>query len=398
MSGRAALVYSPDYLECALPAEHPMHPRRLRLAVELLQDLELLSPTAVLPPRPASLDELRLVHGQGYLDLVRRSSEAGRAVDGADLFGLGTEDNPVYPGLHEAAALAVGGTLTAIERIMAGELDHAFHVAGGLHHAHRSRASGFCVYNDAAVGAAVLENRWEARVAYVDIDAHHGDGVQFTFYDDPDVLTISFHETGRFLFPGSGEVLERGVNDGYGYSVNVPLEPFTDDDSFLEAFASVVPPLLRAFRPDFLITQNGCDGHHLDSMSDLSYTTRAYGEATALLHRLAHELCGGRWLALGGGGYEAWRVVPRAWAVQWAELFGQPLPPETAVPRTWLERWSQEAPQELPALLWDQPDSAPFIPRRATITEKNRLTAQAAVAGSFVAKRLPGLERDRSGQ
>ncbi|MGE5552857.1 MAG: acetoin utilization protein AcuC [Betaproteobacteria bacterium] len=366
MTGRVALVYSPALLDCALPAEHPMHPRRLALTIDLLRDLDLLSPGEVLSPRPATLDELRFVHGQGYLDLVRQSSEAGSPVDGADLFGLGTEDNPVYRGLHETASLIVGGSVAAAERIMAGDLDHAFHPAGGLHHAHRSRASGFCVYNDAAVAIAVLENRYDARVAYVDIDAHHGDGVQFAFYDDPDVLTISFHETGRFLFPGSGDVLERGVNDGYGYAVNVPLEPFTDDESFLETFRLVVPPLLAGFRPDFLVTQHGCDGHRLDVMSDLAYTTKGYAEATALLHELAHALCGGRWLALGGGGYEAERVVPRAWAVQWAVLAGRPLPESVG----------------------DRPEDAMPLPpqRRSAIGEKNRLTAQAAIAGSFLVR------------
>ncbi len=379
-----ALVHAPAFLTCALPAEHPMNPRRLHLTIDLLEDLRLFSPSEVLAPRPATLDELRLVHGQGYLDLVRRSSKAGRPVDGADLFGLGSEDNPVYPGLHETASLIVGGAVAAAEQIMAGELDHAFHPAGGLHHAHRSRASGFCVYNDAAVAIAVLENRFEARVAYVDLDAHHGDGVQFAFYDDPDVLTVSFHETGRFLFPGSGEVLERGVNDGYGYAVNVPLEPFTDDESFLEVFHQVVPPLLRAFRPEFLVTQHGCDGHHLDVMSDLAFTTRAYAEATALLHTLAHELCGGRWLALGGGGYDAWRVVPRVWALQWAALADRPQPPDALLPVSWRERWQSEAPCPLPEQLWDRPADAPFPARRPAIAEKNRLTAHAAIAGSFL--------------
>lgn len=397
MSGRSALVFTPAYLDSALPAEHPMHPRRLALSIDLFTQLGLVSPAAIVPPRPATLDELRLVHGQGYIDLVYRSSAAGQPVDGAELFGLGTEDNPVYPGLHEAMALIAGGSLSAVERIMSGETDHIFHPAGGLHHAHRSRASGFCVYNDAAVAIAALESRWQARVAYVDLDAHHGDGVQFAFYDDPDVLSLSFHETGRFLFPGTGEVLERGVNDGYGYSVNVPLEPFTGDDSFLEVLRAVVPPLLCAFRPDFLVTQHGCDGHHLDVMSDLGYTTRAYAEATSLLHELAHELCGGRWLALGGGGYEVPRVVPRAWAVQWAAISGQPLPPSTPLPPAWRDRWGEADASDLPELVWDAPETAPFIPRKAAIAEKNRRTAQAAVAGSFLTALPPAPEeRDSS--
>lgn len=387
MTGRAALIYSPELLDAALPAEHPMHPRRLGLFLDLVHELGLLRTEEILPPRAATADELRLIHTQGYLDLVRRSSEAGAPVDGAELFGLGSEDNPVYRGLHEAAALIAGGAVAAAERIMAGELDHAFHPAGGLHHAHRSRASGFCIYNDAAVAIAVLENRFDARVAYVDLDAHHGDGVQFAFYDDPDVLTISLHETGRFLFPGSGEVLERGLHDGQGCAVNVPLEPFTEDESFLEAFTAVVPPLLRGFRPDFLVSQHGCDGHYLDAMSDLAYTTRAYAESTALLHALAHELCAGRWLALGGGGYEAWDVVPRAWAVHWAELAGRPQPAETLLPEAWRRRWQPQACRPLPERLGDRPGELVPPARRAAIAEKNRRTAEAALAGSFLHNR-----------
>ncbi|MGE5508519.1 MAG: acetoin utilization protein AcuC [Chitinophagales bacterium] len=387
MSGRVAFVHSPHFLECGLPRQHPMHPRRLQVALDLFAGLGLLDQVEQVAPREASLEELHLIHGQGYVDAVRRSSEAGRPVDGAELLGLGSEDNPVYPGLHEFASRVVGGAVEAAQRIMSGEWAHAFLPSGGLHHAHRSRASGFCIYNDAAVAIAALRQRLPVRVAYVDIDAHHGDGVQFCFYDDPGILTLSLHETGRFLFPGTGAVLERGLGDGYGYAVNVPLEPFTSDDSFLEAFSLVVPPLLRAFRPDLLVTQHGVDGHQLDVMSDLSYTTRAFAQATSLLHDLAHELCEGRWLALGGGGYEAWSAVPRAWAVQWAIIAHRPLPPETPTPVAWRERWQGEAPVRLPEVIQDRREDALWIPRAAAIAEKNRQTAEAAVAGSFVGNR-----------
>lgn len=387
MSGRVAFVHNPTFLDCALPHGHPMHPRRLQLTVDLLQGLGLLDQVKQVVPRAATLEELHLIHGQSYVDLVRRSSEAGRPVEGSEQLGLGSEDNPVYAGLHEFASGVVGGAVEAAERIMTGEWSHAFLPAGGLHHAHRSRASGFCVYNDAAVAIAALQQRQKLRVAYVDLDAHHGDGVQFCFYDNPEVLTLSLHETGRFLFPGTGAVLERGLGDGYGYAVNVPLEPFTSDDSFLEAFELVVLPLVRAFRPDFLVSQHGVDGHQLDVMSDLSYTTRAYAEATTLLHRLAHELCDGRWLALGGGGYEAWSAVPRAWAIQWAILSHRSVPPETPTPLAWRQRWQAEAPLALPEWVWDRPEDIVFVPRAAVIAEKNRQTAKAAVAGSFAGAR-----------
>ncbi|MBX6378003.1 MAG: acetoin utilization protein AcuC, partial [Clostridia bacterium] len=270
--------------------------------------------------------------------------------------------------------------------VASGDCRHAVHWAGGLHHALRRRAAGFCIYNDAAVAIAELR-RQGARVAYVDIDAHHGDGVQWLFYDDPGVLTVSFHETGRYLFPGTGWVHERGAGDAEGTKVNVPLEPFTEDASFLEAFETVLPPLLAAFRPDVLVSQHGCDAHWLDPLADLQLTTRSFEVAAGRLHRLAHTFCGGRWVVLGGGGYAAWQVVPRVWTLTWAVVAGR-CPPER-LPEAWLDRWRDRSPVLLPERLRDAPDAAPPVPRREAIAARNRRTAAAALEGALAALR-PG--------
>ncbi|MFZ5768600.1 MAG: acetoin utilization protein AcuC, partial [Bacillota bacterium] len=293
-------------------------------------------------------------------------------------FGLGTDDNPLFAGMHEASSLAVGASLLGAELIARGKLDHALNLAGGLHHAQAACASGFCVYNDAAVAIAHLRRRHGWRVAYVDIDAHHGDGVQWAFYYEPQVLTISLHETGRFLFPGTGFVNERGAGPGYGYAVNVPLEPFTEDASWQEAFLAVVPPLLRRFGPDIIVSQHGCDGHRLDPLAHLALTTESYELAARTLHALAHELCGGRWLALGGGGYD-WRVVPRVWTLLWAEIAGLQVPP--AVPTSWVERWQDRCPQPLPHTMRDNRADLPAILRREQIADRNRATVASLLAG-----------------
>jgi hypothetical protein len=221
-----------------------------------------------------------------------------------------------------------------VDAVAAGHLAHAFAPVAGLHHAQRRRAVGFCLVNDVAVAIARCTRAWPLRVLYVDLDAHHGDGVQAAFYDDPRVCTVSLHETGRYLFPGSGEVHELGRPPGTGRSVNVPLEPRTGDDGFLAAFDAVVEPLAAAFRPDLLVTQNGCDGHADDPLSDLTVSLRGFRELARRLHKLAHRHCRGRWVATGGGGYDLDRVVPRAWALLWSELSGRRLP--SRVPSAWL--------------------------------------------------------------
>src|SRR5688500_11746982 len=258
---------------------------------------------------------------------------------------------------------------------MRGDATHAMCITGGLHHALRSRASGFCVYNDAGVAVARLKEEYPGiRVAYVDTDAHHGDGVQWMFYDDPEVLTVSVHESGRYLFPGTGGIDERGRNGGTGYSINVPLEPFTDDGSWISCFESVVPEALRAFEPDLILSQNGCDGHTLDPLSHLSATIDLYEYIPRRVHELAHELCDGRWVATGGGGYDLWRVVPRAWTALWAAVSHQELPER--VPEDWLAVRGAQSPVELPPFTRDDPADYPTTAHTPLITTRNRRTTE----------------------
>lgn len=225
---------------------------------------------------------------------------------------------------------------------------------------------------------AFLRKYWDARVLYIDTDAHHGDGVQWAFYDDPNVLTVSLHETGKYLFPGTGSLTERGDGSGYGYSVNIPLDAFTEDDSFLDTYDALLPTVARGFKPDVIVTQNGCDAHAYDPLTHMSCSMHIYQQIPRLAHALAHELCGGRWIATGGGGYDIWRVVPRAWTLLWSEMTEQQLY-DQPLPSAWRELWSGKSPVPLPTRLFDRPNDLPVIPRRPEITEKNRLTLERAL-------------------
>jgi acetoin utilization protein AcuC len=282
-------------------------------------------------PRVATEEELLLVHTGPYIDAVRRAGDL--APGDLARFGLGPGDNPTFPGMHEASARVAGASVVAAEAILSGRAEHAFNPAGGLHHAMPARASGFCVYDDPAIAIAWLLKEGVERVSYVDVDVHHGDGPQAIFYGDPRVLTISIHETGRYLFPGTGFVDERGEGEAEGTKVNVPLPPFTSDDDWLKVFREVVPPLVRRWKPDVLVTQLGCDTHHTDPLAHLNLSTRAYRETARALHELAHQAAGGRWVATGGGGYQWAKVVPRAWTIYFAEMSGRDVPDE--VPEPW---------------------------------------------------------------
>ena len=327
VSGRVRLVWGEEFMSYVLSPDHPLQPERVRLAVYLIRRLGLDEFAQTVPPRAATDAELELTHAPGYIDLVRRLSdpdqrhlvELGELLEG----GFGTADNPVADGMHEACAHIVGGSLVAAEAVHAGEALHAFNPAGGLHHAMRARASGFCVYNDVAVAAEWLRRQGH-RVAVVDVDVHHGDGTQAAFYSSPEVLTISLHESGRYLFPGTGFPDEVGSGAGRGYSVNLPLLPYAWDEPWLAAFDAVVPGLLREFAPTILVTQDGCDTHALDPMAHLQGSTRIWPHVGRRFHELAHELCEGRWVALGGGGYAIREVVPRAWTLLFAEMVERP--------------------------------------------------------------------------
>lgn len=372
MGGRVAFLWHDELVTYRFSDQHPLNPLRLEATLDLLRTTGLLGQEDIVPFAPATTDEVALVHDRRYIDAVRRFSNCGSLSAAqrqeALSFGLGTADNPIFPGMHDAAALVAGGALQAAELVLSGAVNHAVHLGGGLHHALADRAAGFCIYNDPAIAIAYMR-RTGARVAYVDIDAHHGDGVQWLFYEDPDVLTISIHESGYHLFPGTGHEHERGQGPGWGASINIPLAPGTGDESWLRCFEAIVPAALRAFRPDVLVSQHGCDAHRWDPLTHLCVSLRSLNRAAAILHRLAHELCSGRWIVLGGGGYDLLRVVPRAWTALWAEVAGRPFP--QVLPEAWLERWGKRSSRALPVTLDDDSAAFPAGPEQLAAARAN---------------------------
>jgi acetoin utilization protein AcuC len=319
----AALVYTPRFNEYDLGPSHPLKPVRVQRTYELLRACGLLEGTHISVVKPSAADEdtLALVHSREYIAAVRAPSE-GKPLRKALEFGLGTVDNPIIEGMFEATAIIVGGSALAADLVIDEKVSVGFNPGGGLHHGHRAKAAGFCVFNDAAVAIARIVQRCGdgVKVAYVDIDAHHGDGVQEAFYDRRDVLTISLHESGRYLFPGTGRVDEIGEGDGEGFAVNVPLSPFTTDDIYAWAFREVVVPLLDAFEPDFVCTQLGVDTHYQDPLTHMCLTTHGY---MTVVEEIAQRAP--RWVALGGGGYDV-TVVPRAWTLAFARMAGAEAP------------------------------------------------------------------------
>ena len=408
---------------------HPLAPVRVELTIELARAFGLLGEPRVTveQPAPATEAELELVHDPRYIEAVRRAGggpagagpaggapgdplpggwrpdvsllrfglgtpddpvfpgmhdaayidavlQAGHDGMGNGRYGLGTPDNPVFDNMHEASALVAGATLAAARAVWRGEAIHAANIAGGLHHAMRRSASGFCVYNDPAIAIRWMLAQGAQRIAYVDLDVHHGDGVQAAFYDDPRVLTISLHEHPATLFPGTGLASEIGSGDGRGYAVNVALPAGTGDAGWLRAFDAVVPPLLRAFAPQVLVSQHGCDSHRLDPLANLELSVDAQRRAQLMVHELAHEITGGKWLLTGGGGYQLVQVVPRSWTLLLAVASGEPVDPGLPVPAAWralaVERTGEYAPTRM-----TDGEPAEYIPVTAGIDPADRVDA-----------------------
>jgi acetoin utilization protein AcuC len=301
---------------------------------------------------PATDVDLETVHSRRYIAAVRQAGGPEPDDSVAD-FGLGTEDNPVFAGMHDASAMIAGATLAAARAMWSGAAQHGASIAGGLHHAMHDSASGFCVYNDLAIAISWLLQAGARRVAYVDVDVHHGDGVQAAFYNDPRVLTISLHEHPATLWPGTGWSSETGGPGAKGSVVNVALPAGTGDAGWVRAFDAVVPPLLRAFGPDVLVSQHGCDTHWLDPLADLRLSIDAQRVAHVAIHQLAHEVADGRWLLTGGGGYELLQVVPRTWTHLLAEAAGCPIDPRVRIPAPWREYASRRTGQEAPETMTD---------------------------------------------
>ncbi|MCA9837171.1 MAG: acetoin utilization protein AcuC [Trueperaceae bacterium] len=368
-----AFLYDSSLSQYELSDSHPFKPIRLELTRSLLHMLGILDSKHEVEPEPISEAELLKVHDKSYVDMVKAVSR-GEKLNEAYGFGLGTGDNPIFSHMHTAIMGVCSATTTAVELVASGQKQRAINLSGGLHHAHKKQASGFCVYNDLAVGIERAVEKYGMRVAYLDIDAHHGDGVQWLFYDCAEVMTISLHESGRYLFPGTGHTYETGKEAGRGMSVNLPLEPFTEGESYLEGFEAIVPEVLRFFKPDLIVLQAGADMHRFDPLADLALDISAMHKSYQRVSELADELCEGRLVATGGGGYDPYRTVPRAWAGLWAALSRQDLAAD--IPQGWLESWQEQSPVELPLTIPDNLKTWKPIPRRAEIESHNRSVAK----------------------
>ncbi len=346
MPAKTLMVWTPALLRYNFGPTHPMAPVRLGLTKGLIDSLGVTDGLELAEPPIASTAELALVHSPDFIERVQLEQ-----VDHA--YGLGTEDDPVFEGMHEAAARIAGGTLLAARTVWDGSVERAVNFAGGMHHAMPGKASGFCVYNDSAIAIQWLLDHGARRVAYLDIDAHHGDGVERAFWDDPRVLTISIHESGMSLFPGTGFAQDVGGPAARGTAVNIALPAGTKDDAWLRALASVAEPLLQAFRPEILISQHGCDSHYRDPLTRLEVSVDAQRIAAGLIRAWAADYAHGRWVGVGGGGYDIASTVPRVWANLVAIASDQEVDPRTPLPDDWREELL-EAGFDVPTSMTDE--------------------------------------------
>ncbi|GAA4827146.1 acetoin utilization protein AcuC [Garicola koreensis] len=348
-----AVVWDTTLLGYKFTDDHPMSPVRLELTERLSRDLGVLDAPNVTLTSPEVADDqaLAAVHEPAYIAAVRAASEHGTT---SQAHGLGTEDNPVFADMHHSAARIAGGTLQLADALRTGRAVRGVNFAGGMHHAARAKASGFCIYNDAALAIQHLLDHGARRVLYVDVDAHHGDGTQNIFYADPRVMTVSLHQTGITLFPGSGYPNEIGEGEAEGTAVNLAVPGGTGDAGFLRAFHAVVPQLAAAFAPEVIISQHGCDSHLNDPLSDLRLSVEGQRQLALDVAYLADEHCESRWIASGGGGYSIYDVVPRAWSHLTAIAAGAPIPLRTPTPGTWLEYVKNTYGVDAPRLMHDE--------------------------------------------
>ena len=363
------VIYSPAYRAYSFGDEHPFSPVRVEMALDLVGALGHSVET--LEPAPATREELLGAHSEAYVRRVEEMS-AGVPVSDAPAYGLGTQDTPAFRGMDEAARLLVGGTLHGARLISAGRANRVLQFGGGLHHARRAFAAGFCIYNDVAIAIRELSARG-LRTAYIDVDVHHGDGVQEILYEDPAVLTVSLHESGQFLFPGSGEIRELGAGAGRGLKLNVPLQPFTAGESYREVFGQVIPLALRHFRPDVLVVQAGADAHFDDPLADLMLTTGDYEFLFRKILEWAGEFAAGRVLFTLGGGYSL-RATPRVWAILYLVLHDLPVGP--GIPEAWRRKWKGALGEDLPESFHDSGPGSIDVANRYEIAHRNRQAAE----------------------
>ena len=357
---RTDVAWSPELAQHDFGPGHPMSPVRLDLTVRLARALGLLDEAHVrLVDAGVAPDALlTTVHEPAYVAAVHAAAQGVEDVNR----GLGTEDDPIFAGMDDSAARIVAGTVAVATSVWRGEALHGVSIAGGMHHAMPGGAAGFCVYNDAAVAIRALLDAGAERVAYVDLDAHHGDGVELVFWDDPRVLTVSVHQSGATLFPGTGHATDTGGTGAPGGAVNVALPPRTGSAEWLRAVDAVVPEALRAFRPDVIVSQHGCDAHGRDALSDLDVGVDAQRQATGWVHDLSHELSDGRWVALGGGGYAIVEVVPVAWCHVLAIAQHRPVDPAAPVPADWRTHVETVLGHRAPEVMCDAEGPVTFRP------------------------------------
>jgi len=316
MSNLSAFIYSDEYLKYQFGLEHPFNPIREKYTLELLKNLKVFDGKAkIYTPRPASEEELLLVHSKKYIEFVKTKSAQGTGY-------LDYGDTPASKGIYEAACIRVGGTLLGADLLMRNEVSHAFNPGGGFHHAEAEKAAGFCVFNDIAIVVRYFQHKYRIkRIAIIDIDGHHGNGTQEIFYKEP-ILKISLHRYDEWptpFYPGTGKIEEVGEGEGLGFSINVPLPIGTGDEDYLYAFNEIVPHLIESYKPEIIIHQFGVDAHYQDPLVHLGLTTKVYKEISEITHNLAHKFSNGKYLILGGGGYEP-RTVARCWAIMFVTI------------------------------------------------------------------------------
>ncbi|SHN04870.1 acetoin utilization protein AcuC [Gracilibacillus kekensis] len=369
-SKHSAFIYTDDFLRYSFHEEHPFNQNRLLLTKDLLVLSKALTEDQIIAPKLIEEEDILSVHSKDYIEAVKQASE-GKEID-PHKYGIGTHDTPSFTKMYEASLMTASGSVEACNQVLSGKVKHALNLAGGLHHGFPTRASGFCIFNDIAIAIQYIRKHFNLKVLYIDTDAHHGDGVQHCFYDDPNVCTVSFHETGRYLYPGTGKTSERGVKDGFGYSFNFPLDAFTEDASYLEVFQKGIEEITEYFDPDIIISQHGVDAHALDPLTHLHCTLDIFEQIPVIIHNLAHKYCNGKWIALGGGGYDIWKVVPRAWSQLWKIMNEDNAIFQGNITKDWLEKWKSLSPVALPTSWQDSETFYRDIPRREEITYNNR--------------------------
>ncbi|MGD9678776.1 MAG: acetoin utilization protein AcuC [Vulcanibacillus sp.] len=384
MKNNAVFIYSSQLLKYKFKEDHPFNQLRIKITMDLLKKMNALDPSQIVLPRIASDEEIALIHDQEYIDVVYLAGQGKLSEKETLNYGIGTEDTPIFENMHEASAIVVGGTLKAVETVLENKSLHALNIGGGLHHGFRNRASGFCIYNDSAIAIKYITEKYKKRVLYIDTDAHHGDGVQAAFYDTNQVCTVSIHETGRYLFPGTGGVNERGEGKGFGYSFNIPIDAFTEDDSYISIYKTAISEIARYYKPDVIVSQNGADAHYYDPLTHLYCTTKLYKYIPKLAHQIAHEYCEGRWIAVGGGGYDIWRVVPRTWSMLWLEMNDRANEATGKLPEDWIENWKDKSPLLLPRKWEDDKNLIEEIPRKKEIMEINKLVMNRALSIIYI--------------